>query len=275
MTTVVVQQQTLRPSTPPSSGISSPLNVNRSSTPIPNKHLPACPAGPSPVAAHAPSPDERDSTGDQVSSLLYPPDAYFQASRFPPVYTIDIESLAEALDHWASQPLPDPSRLFPWLHGLHPKNPLQLGFFTNRKRSLRRTPKCWRGITIVKVGGDLTSARLKGAVAPNEVLASSGLEFLSLDPPEGFSVRNFQIQTAKLATLSDIVIYGDGGTSHSDVLDIAARIATAQHDWKTKNEPDLMVPTYNTFILTSQFNSILCPPPPSSFSPIQQVLFVR
>lgn len=100
-------------------------------------------------------------------------------------------------------------------------------------------------------------------MAPNEVLASSGLEFLSLDPPEGFSVRNFQIQTAKLAALSDIVIYGDDGASQSDILDIAARIATAQHDWKTKNEPDLMVPAYNTFIITSQFDLILCPHPGS------------
>lgn len=183
--------------------------------------------------------------------MLYPPDAYFQMSRFPPVYTIDIESLAAALDHWASQPLPDPSQVFPWLHGLHPRNRLQLGFFTNRKRSLRQAPKCWRGITIVKVGGDLAASRLKGAVAPTEVLAPSGLEFLFPDPPEGFSVRNFQIQTAKLAPLSDIIVYGDDDADQNNVLDIAARIATAQHDWKMKNDPKRLVPEFNTFILTS------------------------
>jgi dual specificity MAP kinase phosphatase len=177
-------------------------------------------------------------------------------SRFPPVYTIDIESLAATLDHWASQPLPDPSQVFPWLHGLHPRNRLQLGFFTNRKRSLRQAPKCWRGITIVKVGGDLAVSRLKGAVAPTEVLAPSGLEFLFPDPPEGFSVRNFQIQTAKLAALSDIIVYGDDEANQNDVLDIAARIATAQHDWKMKNDPKRLVPEFNTFILTSAFREV-------------------
>lgn len=251
MATVVVQQQALRPSTPSSSDLSA-LSLNRNPTPIPNKHLPVCPTGPSPVAALSPSPDVQDnSEEEQVSSLLYPPDAYFRLSRFPPVYTIDIGSLAAALDHWASQPLPDPSRMFPWLHGLHPKNRLQLGFFTNRNPSLRQVPKCWRGITIVKVGGDLTGSRLKGAVAPNEVLASSGLEFLSPDPQEGFSVRNFQIQTAKLAALSDVIVYGDDGADQNDILDIAARITTAQHDWKTKNDPNRLVPAFNTFILTS------------------------
>lgn len=158
-----------------------------------------------------------------------------------------------ALDHWSSQPLPDPGFVFPWMHGLNPKNRLQLGYFTNRKPLLQKTPQCWRGITIVKVGGDLTTSRIKGAVAPNEILASSGLEFLSLDPAQGFSVRNFQIQTAKLATLSDIVVYGDDGASQSEVLEIAARLATAQYDWKVRNEPERSFPFYNTFILNSQF----------------------
>lgn len=99
----------------------------------------------------------------------------------------------------------------------------------------------------------MTTSRIKGAVAPNEILASSGLEFLSLDPAQGFSVRNFQIQTAKLATLSDIVVYGDDGASQSEVLEIAARLATAQYDWKVRNEPERSFPFYNTFILNSQF----------------------
>lgn len=272
MATVVVPQHPLQPSAATASDISSTLNLSRKATPVPNKHIPVCPTGPSPVAAHAEPSDARDSHEEQVSSLLYPPDAYFQMSKYPPVYTIDVESLGKALDHWASQPLPDPSQVFPWLHGLHPKNRLQLGFFTSRRPSLRRAPKCWRGITIVKVGGDLTTARLKGAVSPSEVLASSGLEFLSLDPAQGFSVRNFQIQTAKLAALSDIVVYSDDGASQSEVVEIAARIATAQHDWKTKNQPDQESPSYNTFILTSQFGFNLHASP--RILHIQQALFV-
>ena len=250
MATVVVQQQSLQASTPPpSSDIASTLNLNKD--PGPKRHLPFCPAGPSPVTRDATPNAEQQKSTDQVSSLLYPPDAYLQVSKYPPIYTIDIESLSMAIDHCASQPLPDPEFVFPWMHGLHPKNRLQVGYFTSRKPSLQRTPQCWRGITIVKVGGDLTTARIKGAVAPNEILASSGLEFLLLDPVQGFSVRNFQIQTAKLATLSDIVVYGDNGASQGDVLEIAARIATAQYDWKVRHEPDRLFPAYCTFILTS------------------------
>ncbi|KAI9928299.1 hypothetical protein ASPWEDRAFT_108513 [Aspergillus wentii DTO 134E9] len=261
MATVVVQQQTLRHSTPPPSGISPALSLNRTTTPIPNKHLPVCPTGPSPIISHSAPPVTKHNSDDQVSSLLYPPDGFFRLSKAPPVYSIDAVSMGAAIDYWSSQPLPDPKRMFPWIHGLHPENNLQVGFFTNRKRSLRRTPRCWRGITIVKVGGDLSRARIKGAVAPEEVLAPSGLEFIAADPREGFSVRNFQIQTAKMATLSDIIVYGEDGASHRDLLDIAGRLAIAQHDWRIKNDPERANPVYNTFILSSPFREveIKCP----------------
>ncbi|PWY84912.1 hypothetical protein BO70DRAFT_289804 [Aspergillus heteromorphus CBS 117.55] len=254
-TVVVQQQQTLRHSTPPPSGLSPALSLNRTSSPIPNKHLPVCPTGPSPISPHAPSPATRDTSSDQTSSLLYPPDAF---RRVPSTsfYSIDLKSFTAALAYWAAQPLPDPSQVFPWLHGLNPENHLQVGFFTNRRRSLRRTPKCWRGITIIKVGGDLTRARIKGAVSPEEVLAPSGVEFIPVDPREGFSVRNFQIQTAKLAPLSDIIVYGEDGVTQRQVLDIAGRMALAQYTWRIKNDPDQSMPTYNTFVLASPFSEV-------------------
>ncbi|RAH44439.1 tyrosine/serine/threonine protein phosphatase PPS1 [Aspergillus brunneoviolaceus CBS 621.78] len=256
MATVVVQQHTLRHSTPPPSGITPALNLNRTSSPIPNKHLPVCPTGPSPVSAHTPSPAGSGNATLQAPSLLHPPDAFLQLSQSPPIYSLDRASLAAALDHWASQPLPDPSQVFPWLHGLHPANHLQVGFFTNRRRSLRRLPICWRGITIVKVGGDLSRARIKGAVSPDEVLGPSGREFLAVDPREGFSVRNFQIQTAKLAPLSDIIVYGEDNVSQNQILDIAARLATAQYHWRLKNDLEQSLPSYNTFILACPFSEI-------------------
>lgn len=167
------------------------------------------------------------------------------------MYAIDPENVAAAVDHLASQPLPDPNLVFPWMHGLHPENQYQLGFLTNRKRSLRQLPKCWRGITLVKLGGDLTKARLKGAVSPDEVLALSSSQFFVADPQEGLGIRNFQIQTAKLAPVSDIVVYAEDGLNNKDLLDVAVRIACAQHDWNTKNRPGHETPHFNTFILPS------------------------
>jgi dual specificity MAP kinase phosphatase len=89
-------------------------------------------------------------------------------------------------------------------------------------------------------------------VSPSEILAPSGWDFLPIDPMEGFSVRNFQIQTAKLATLSDIVVYGQDGVSRKQLLEVAESIATAQYHWRNKNDPDRLLPTYHTFILSSQ-----------------------
>ncbi|KAJ5690295.1 hypothetical protein N7462_004687 [Penicillium macrosclerotiorum] len=261
MATVVVQQHqqhTLQHSTPPPSPIPPALTVNRRASPIPNRHLPACPTGPS-AAASEPSPLELpvSRSVNQIHSLLYPPDRYVRIARAPSpaVYTLDINQLAAAINHLASQPLPDPAQMFPWLHGLHPDNHLQLGFFSSRKRSLRRAPKCWRGITIVKLGGDLSKARLKGAVSASEVIAPSA-RFLMSDPPEGFSVRNFQIQTAKLAAMSDIVIYAEDGASRSELLVLAEEFATAQQAWRLKNDPAQERPAYNTFVVTSSFADI-------------------
>lgn len=249
MATVLVQQQLHHP-TPPSSPIPSGLTVNRRPSPIPNKHIPVCPTGPVPHTQVAPV----SSPNDQPSSLLSPPDEQMRIGRpsSPAVYAIDGGKLAAAIAHQASQPLPDPSLMFPWLHGLHQDNHLQLGFFSSRKRHARRTPRCWRGITVVKLGGDLSKSRIKGAVSPHEVLAPSS-RFLMADPPEGFSVRNFQIQTAKLAAMSDIVIYAEDENSQGELVDLANQFALAQQSWRMKMDPLQERPTYNTFILAGSF----------------------
>ena len=132
---------------------------------------------------------------------------------------------------------------------------MQLAFFDARRNLLRDPPECLRGLTIVKAGGDISQCRLKGAVAPDEILSPGKAEdtvFLDVDPREGFSVRNFQIQVAKMAVVSDIVVYADRGTSTEDVQQLARRVAFAQKAWRSKaslgDEQD--VPIYNTFVLS-------------------------
>lgn len=225
--------------------------------PIPNKHIPVCPPGPVPIEKPD-TPPQSPPTKElslQQQSLLYPPNAYTPRSwGDQTVYEIDAAGVAAALSHMASQPLPDPSQVFPWFHGLHPGNHIQQGFFVARRRNLRKTPKCFRGITIVKAGGDLSCARLKGAIAPEEFLLQdvTGAAFREVDPREGFSVRNFQIQAAKSAMLSDIMVYGD---DEFEVRRLAMDVAAAQQAWReTHEEKGYDISRYHTFVCTSQFH---------------------
>jgi len=261
MATVVVQQQpSVRQSTtPPPLGPTISLNQARASTPIPNKHLPYCPPGPVPSQSQItpPSSPPLRIAVAKPTSLLYPATGYQKLCNSPPIYGITAKGLAEALEHHASQPLPNPTSVFPWLHGLHPDNHIQLAFFVARKKSLRRIPKCLRGITIIKAGGDLSRSRIKGAIAPDEILNLSegnGRGFLECDPREGFSVRNFHIQAAKMALVSDIIIYGDEDTDHRIIKSVAERTASVQRRWRKELENMGQCPeTYNTFVLTQAF----------------------
>jgi dual specificity MAP kinase phosphatase len=175
----------------------------------------------------------------------------------PPVYSINASQLAETIEDQATQPLPDPKWVFPWLHGLHPDNAIQLAFFVARRKSLRKTPQSLRGITIVKVGGDLNTCKLKGAISANEILTgeslsplSSAASFLEADPREGFSVRNFQIQPCKMATVSDIILYGSDETDADEILFLAKKISRAQRAWK-ENMASMGWETgiFNTFVV--------------------------
>ena len=161
------------------------------------------------------------------------------------------------LDHHYAQPLPNPNLVFPWLHGLHADNHIQLAFFVARKKSLRRVPRHIRGLTIIKAGGDLSRSRVKGSIAPDEVLSlcdDSSRGFLDCDPREGFSVRNFQIQAAKMAQVSDIVIYGDSQTDYRIIKSVAERTAKVQRMWRKEVESTGQSPeTFHTFVLTEPF----------------------
>ncbi|KAK4042035.1 hypothetical protein C8A01DRAFT_33921 [Parachaetomium inaequale] len=223
--------------------------------PVPNKHIPVCPPGPIPQEEPTTPPPSPGKEEDQLNrSLLYPPDKYAcVAMGRLSLYKVDADDVAAALDHIARQPLPDPSQVFPWLHGLHPSNAIQQAFFMARKRALRRTPPCLRGITVVKADGDLNVSRLKGAISPLEFLQLGGAvaEFLDVDPKEGFSVRNFQIQAAKSAMTSDIIVYGDDDVA---VRKLGWDIAAAQQRWRDRHEAlRHHLPRYNTFVCVSPF----------------------
>src|SRR5277367_4610170 len=171
MATIVVQQHhtSLRQSpTPPPLTPALTLSTPRSPTPIPNKHIPYCPPGPIPPSSQTITPPNSPPSRSHITpftSVLHPPNSHPKLLNSPPIYGINGSTLKSALDQLSAQPLPDPQHVFPWLHGLHPENHIQLAFFVPRKKSLRRLPRCLRSITIVKAGGDLTRARLKGAVA--------------------------------------------------------------------------------------------------------------
>ncbi|KAI9713186.1 MAG: tyrosine/serine/threonine protein phosphatase pps1 [Bogoriella megaspora] len=263
-----------RSATPPSH-----LSLNTSSrntpAPVPNKHLPICSPGPRPAGRPDTPPASPPSatTIIETSSLLHPPNQFPEISHDPPVYSISASTLAASLDHIASQPLPEPQKVFPWLHGLHADNQIQLAFFTARRKALRRAPKCIRGITVVKASGDLSVSKLKGAIAPDELLSyvrpssprsprafspteEETARFLEVDPKDGFSVRNFQIQACKLATVSDIVVYRDENTSKKDAEALASRIAKAQKAWKEKGEFVAAdgEHVFNTFVVSDPFS---------------------
>lgn len=221
---------------------------------VPNKHIPVCPPGPVPrqePSTPPPSPGKQD---DCAPSVLHPPTHFVRLESGPlTLYELSVADVARALDYASRQPLPEPSQVFPWFHGLHPLNHLQQSFFTARSRSLRKTPCCLRGVTLVKADGDLAVSRLKGAISPHEFLqcASASPEFHDVDPKEGFSVRNFQIQAAKSAMTSDIIVYGDDPLA---TRKMACDIASAQLRWRERHEAQgHPIPTYNTFVCVSPF----------------------
>jgi dual specificity MAP kinase phosphatase len=196
------------------------------------------------------------------SSLLDPPTGYKRLQNDPPVYDLSAAKLVKAIDHLASQPLPDTKEVFPWLHGLHCDNIIQLGFFMARKKAMRKVPQCLRGIAIVKCGGDLNTSKLRGALSPDELLLEPSHPkdlpcFHEIDPRDGFSVRNFQIQACKMATVSDIVVYGDAKTPRDEVLKLAKSISQAQKIWKQRQlATDRDTPTFHTFVVTENFETI-------------------
>ena len=239
---------------------STHLSLNTSSrgtpTAIPNKHIPVCPPGAIPVTPPA-SPPREDALVER-SSITHPPDKYCtQFCNDPPVYTITADRMAEAVELMATHPLPNPEQVFPWLHGLHAENQIQLAFFTSGRKAVRKIPNCIRSLTIVKTGGNLATSKLKGAIAADEILCSGSDDspaFIECDPKDGFSVRNFQIQACKLAMVSDMIVYGDQKTHPNDTIALAKMISQAQRQYEARN--GFPAGLFNTFMLSDSFGSV-------------------
>ena len=247
---------------------------------IPNKHLPYCSPGPAPLPQNAPATPPASPPTPQpeirTPSILHPPDSHPKVSASPAVYAIEPATLAAAVHQSSSQELPEPKYVFPWLHGLHPENQIQLAFFTARKRILRNVPRCFRGVTVIKAGGDLRRCKVKGALAPEEILTSEASRedtFLEVDPKEGFSVRNFQIQATKMAMVSDIVVYRDDGVSEKNLHWLAKRLSKAQHTWRVKNSlGEQELPKFHVFIVSCMYPCIVTMVPDVDFQRlIQQI----
>lgn len=237
--------------------IAQPISLeglNTSTAPVPNKHIPACPTGPAkPADVDAPVPSPKAQAKASQRSLLYPPDNYHRIDNGSlSIYELGAADVASAVDFASHQPLPPPPLVFPWLHGLHPHNHIQQAYFTARRRAFRKLPSCLRAVTLVKADGDIDVSRLKGAIGPEEILQpGSEANFVDPDPREGFSIRNFHIQPAKISLLSDIIVYGeDEALAHNVAWDIAA----ARHRWhESQLASGSSVPVYNTFVCTSPF----------------------
>lgn len=242
--------------TPPPSLDSSVPSTSSQHAALPNKHIPACPTGPAKYTdLDTPPPSPGGAHEFRQTSLLYPPDNYVKIVAGPlTIYEVVASQVAEALDFAANQPLPSPSAVFPWLHGLHHLNHMQQTFFTGRRGSILKPPSGFRAVTLVKADGDLANSRLKGAIGPDEFMKNSTTaEFIDPDPADGFSVRNFQIQASKMALVSDIIVYGE---NVPQTRRMAWDIAAAQKKLQEQNGIHADgVQDYNCFVCTCPFSN--------------------
>lgn len=240
------------------------------------------------------SPSSIASTHTQDSSPtdhpLYHPDVISSPLLTnPPVYGVSASTLAAAIDHHYSTPLPDIDAIFPWSHGIHESNLHQRAFFDFARQQdrdypqadtpitledldpgLGAVPTVCRGLLLVKVGPKTPEGTLIGTLYPQEILAKSDTDpdaeqdmlspstylpqFLSLDPTTGISLRNFSIQLAKWATVSDICLYVADERHREHMLHFAHLLSTAQHHFHSQH-PHL--PVYITCIVKEPFTKFL------------------
>lgn len=104
----------------------------------------------------------------------------------------------------------------------------------------------------MKANGDLSNSRLKGAISPDEFMDLEKSDFKEIDPKDGFSVRNFQIQAAKIARISDFIVYSE---NEIEAFKMANMIAKAQTNWyESHKKLGQYIPTYNTFMCVAPFS---------------------
>lgn len=155
-----------------------------------------------------------------ADSLFDIPNGYLQNvfSNEPLVYSITPDQYAEVENRYSTTPLPS-DVLFPWLHGVDGRSYQQNLFFGVRRSMVPRH----RGLTLVHADeSEPYTCRLINAVLPSEILTPEGA-FLNITERETYiNLRNFKIQVSRYATISDIVVYGQGADK------VAQTIAAAQ-----------------------------------------------
>ena len=65
-------------------------------------------------------------------------------------------------------------------------------------------------------------------------------------------MRNFHIQTCKMALVSDIVVYGDHKTKSEDTIALAQKISRAQRQYESQH--GLSPYLFNTFMLSGKLD---------------------
>ncbi|KAL1918033.1 uncharacterized protein VTP21DRAFT_3299 [Calcarisporiella thermophila] len=191
----------------------------------------------------------------------------------PSIYGVTASYYFEIQDLYHRTPLPN-DILFPWLHGVDGKNYHQNLFFNVTKVEIPQH----RGLTVVHGGDDVRRCSIVGSVLPGEILASAtaatpppSVDAVSSNADEQqptdqrnfvqsenseplINLRNFKIQVAKYALISDIVVYGENGVDEK-VLEIAKQISWAQQALRAdpSTRPKL---EYHTFVITDPFSVI-------------------
>ncbi|RIA98714.1 hypothetical protein C1645_749074 [Glomus cerebriforme] len=216
------QQPTASPFTPPSSPLSPPPS--------------------SPATVRSPSPSVFD---------VFP-----FVCEDPPIRALSGSQYYLIHEAYHSSPLPN-DILFPWLHGVDGTSPAQNSFF-----GIQESPvPLHRGVTVVQAEEQTSKCLLVGSVYPSDIFNPPILNdgdhschelrtFLKMNDSEGINLRNFKIQVAKYATLSDIVVYGENGLNDS-VLEIAKQAAWAQQALREENPNGI---DYEVFVILDSFS---------------------
>ncbi|CAM0140718.1 tyrosine/serine/threonine protein phosphatase pps1 [Umbelopsis sp. WA50703] len=201
--------------------------------PLPTEHLSSNPG--SPIEEKTILLDQPYTVPRQVLPIFESPSECLDNVVEPApngIYAITADQYNQIQNTYFTTPLPN-DILFPWLHGVSGRSYQQCLFFGIRQCLV----PVHRGLTIVHADEAFPNeSRLVGAVLPNEILASNGDSSDFLDTTEtelGINLRNFRIQVARYATISDIVVYGSGA------IDVARRIRTAQRRIKAQRQDQL------------------------------------
>ncbi|CAG8591254.1 1243_t:CDS:2 [Ambispora gerdemannii] len=198
----------------------------------PPTHLPS-----SPLAARSPSPS------------VY--DAFPLVCEDPPIRALTSSQYYLINEAYYTNPLPN-DILFPWLHGVDGTNHQQNMFFNVKNCKVPEH----RGLTIVQAEENSLKSQLVGSVYPSDILNHPPNEdenafrgFLNIQEEDAINLRNFKIQVAKYATLSDVVVYGEHGLN-DQVLQIAKQVAWAQQVMREERPNGI---EYETFVIIEPF----------------------